>query len=104
MFTAFRSWKFRSCAFCLRDFADARVLRGDEFAGADSGLLEVGSVGGQDLPTGDFLSEDGDGAHVRKVSAETLMMFWRRGQPDAIIGGGLVPFVAQDQNNFSTDV
>lgn len=93
-----------SCAFRHRNFADARIFGGDEFAGAEGGGFKVGGVGGKDLPAGDFFSEDGDGAHVGKVFAETFVVVLSSGEPDAVVRGSVVALVAEDEDDFFADV
>ena len=85
------------------NLADARIAGEDEFAGVHGGLLEVGRVGGKNLPAGDLFPEKLDRSHAGEVAAKAFVMFVSGGEPDAIVRS-MSWFLAQDENDLVADV
>jgi O-methyltransferase domain/Dimerisation domain len=86
------------------DFADSGIAAEDKFAGAGSALLEIGSVRGEELPAGEFFSENTDGPHVGELALQACVVFVCGCEPHAVVLRSLVAFVAQDADNFLSDV
>src|SRR5271166_3787995 len=80
--TGFRLWRPSR----LWHFADARVTRGDQVTCMQGRLLEVRRIGGEHLPSRDFLPEHFDRSHVRKFAAQRFVVFLCGGEPHSVIG------------------
>src|SRR5450755_4677368 len=77
-----------------RRLADTRVSAGDQFAGAQSRLLEIGSVLRKHLPTCDILTQHLNRSHVRELTAQAFVVLFACRQPDAIVWR-IVTLIAQ---------
>jgi hypothetical protein len=84
-------------------FSNAIISRGNQLAGTYCSFLEVVCVRWNHLPVGDFLPEQLNGSHTRKLPPQTLVVFFRRRQPNAVVLGRLAP-IAEDENNFLLNV
>lgn len=87
----------------LGDFADSRIASADELARPECHFLEIGRIGGKNLPVRGFRPEQTNGTHPRKLAAETRVMLGRRGQPYTVVDWRVVA-VAQDHHDFLLDV
>src|SRR5271170_4207504 len=81
---------FDSLLGCLRaprarHLPDSRISCENEFAGAERSLLEILSIGGEDLPAGHFLTKHLNGAHVGEGSPQTLVVLLGGGEPYPVV-------------------
>ncbi len=70
----------------------------DQLTGKQGGLLEIRRTGGKHLPARDGLAEHLDGSHVREIAAQARVVLFGGREPDAVVGGRVLP-VAQDEDD-----
>jgi hypothetical protein len=68
-----------------RHVADPRIPIDDEPASAQGRLLGIRLLGRKDLPAHYPLPEYLNESHVRELAAETLILFFRGGEPDPVV-------------------
>jgi hypothetical protein len=67
------------------------------------GLLEIGRIGGKDLPAGDLFPKELDRSHAGEVVAKAVVIFESGGEPDAVVRS-MSWSLAQDENDLVADV
>jgi hypothetical protein len=80
-------------------FSDAIISRGNQLTGTQRRFLEVMRIRWNHLPVGHSLPEHLNRSHTRKLPPQTLVVFFRCRQPNAIVLGRLAP-IAEDENNL----
>ena len=68
-----------------------------------SGLFEIPRVSREDLPACHLLPEYLDGAHVRKLPPQTLVVLFGSGQPHSVVRRPIA-LVAEDEDYFVLNV